>query len=188
CDNTYVDGTSKPKDVQRGSFSHAEKIHAMACYGFKKILRTGEVLWHQIEGSNGLTGQWVGNPAISEIVSTYMVSLHQRKVQQGETPQSSRAIRPVYLLPQLRPEDLLKLWQENTKPHNFQPSILPDGPGSWGGGITRCALHAIYTIAFCCLLHFDEVLKIQAHDIAYLDATTISITLPFHKTSQYGRM
>ncbi|PBK94423.1 hypothetical protein ARMGADRAFT_1045761 [Armillaria gallica] len=105
-----------------------------------------------------------------------MVSLHWRKVQQGETPQSSRAIRP---------EDLLKLWQENTKPHNFQPSILPDGPGSWGGRITRHALHAIYTIAFCCLLRFDEVLKIQAHDIAYLDATTISITLPFCKTSQY---
>lgn len=80
CDNTYVDGTSKPKDVQHGSFSHAEKIHAMARYGFKKILRTGEVPWHQIEGSNGLTGQWVGNPAISEIVSTYMVSLHWRKV------------------------------------------------------------------------------------------------------------
>ncbi|PBK89126.1 hypothetical protein ARMGADRAFT_936287, partial [Armillaria gallica] len=48
-------------------------------------------------------GQWVGNPAISEIVSTYIVSLHWRKVQQGETPQSSRAIRPVCLLLQLRP-------------------------------------------------------------------------------------
>ncbi|KAK0494913.1 hypothetical protein EDD18DRAFT_1076755, partial [Armillaria luteobubalina] len=179
CDDMYIDGTSKPKDVQCGSYSHAEKIHAMACYGFKKILQTGEVPWHQLEGSNRPTGHWVGNPAISEIVLTYMVSLHRRKVQQGETPQSSRAIRP---------EDLLKLWQENTKPNNFQPGFLPNGPGSWGGGITRRALHAIYMIAFCCLLHFDEVLKIQAHDIAYLDATTISITLPFCKTSQYGHI
>lgn len=80
CDDTYIDGTPKPKDVTRGSYSHAEKIRAMARYGFKKVLRTGEVPWHQIEGSNGLTGQWVGNPAISEIVSTYMVSLHRRKV------------------------------------------------------------------------------------------------------------
>ena len=31
----------------------------------------------------------------------------------------------------------------------------------WGGPTTRLALHAIYTLAFICLLRSDEVLKIR---------------------------
>jgi hypothetical protein len=56
----------------------------------------------------------------------------------------------------------------------------------WGGGCARCLLQAAYTIAFLCLLRFDEVLKIQAQDIEVLSATSISLTLPFRKTSQFG--
>ncbi|KIJ04676.1 hypothetical protein PAXINDRAFT_94457 [Paxillus involutus ATCC 200175] len=57
---------------------------------------------------------------------------------------------------------------------SYRPGIrrpLPDhaqehsAPDQWGGGRARRLLHAAYTIAFLCLLRFDEVLKIQMHDI-----------------------
>ena len=57
----------------------------------------------------------------------------------------------------------------------------------WGGGRARRLLGAAYTIAFLCLLRFDEVLKIQMHDIKVLaPETSISLTLPFRKTDQHG--
>jgi hypothetical protein len=56
----------------------------------------------------------------------------------------------------------------------------------WGGGRARRLLQAAYTVAFLCLLRFDEVLKIQAQDIAVVDENSYSLTLPFRKTSQFG--
>jgi hypothetical protein len=56
----------------------------------------------------------------------------------------------------------------------------------WGGGRTRRLLQAAYTIAFLCLLRFDEVLKIQAHDIEIVGKDCFKLTLPFRKTSQFG--
>ncbi|KAF8175743.1 hypothetical protein K438DRAFT_87884 [Mycena galopus ATCC 62051] len=49
-------------------------------------------------------------------------------------------------------------------------------------------LHAIYVITFLCLLHFDEALKIQIHDIQQHDETSFEMNLPFRKTSQYGEI
>jgi len=62
------------------------------------------------------------------------------------------------------------------------------GSHAWGGGRTRRLLQAAYTIAFLCLLRFDEVLKIQAHDIELdpLNPTQFKLTLPFRKTDQFG--
>jgi hypothetical protein len=62
----------------------------------------------------------------------------------------------------------------------------PHHDHEWGGGRARRLLQAAYTIAFLCLLRFDEVLKIQAQDIEVLSETSISLTLPFRKTSQFG--
>ena len=76
------------------------------------------------------------------------------------------------------------LYEQNTKPENCVPCTVPKG--SWGGGNARTQLLVIYTLAFCCLLRIDEVLKIQAHDIRYLDDSTIELTLPERKTDQYG--
>lgn len=56
----------------------------------------------------------------------------------------------------------------------------------WGGGRSRRLLQAAYTIAFLCLLRFDEVLKIQAQDINIVSSTCVVLTLPFRKTSQFG--
>jgi len=59
---------------------------------------------------------------------------------------------------------------------------------SWGGGRVRRMLQCIYTIAFLCLLRFDEVLKIQAHHIEVIDEAEghIKLTLPFRKTHKHG--
>ncbi|KAK6991680.1 hypothetical protein R3P38DRAFT_3331684 [Favolaschia claudopus] len=43
-----------------------------------------------------------------------------------------------------------------------------------------------YVLSFLCLLRFDEVLKIQLHDIEWVSDTCIKLTLPFRKTSQFG--
>ena len=61
----------------------------------------------------------------------------------------------------------------------------------WGGPTTRRALHAIYTLAFICLLRSDEVLKIRRQDLELVkedDGTMYMIVhLPFRKTHQDGR-
>jgi hypothetical protein len=59
---------------------------------------------------------------------------------------------------------------------------------SWEGGRLRLMLQCIYTIAFLCLLRFDEVLKIEAHHLEVMDEATgeIKLTLPFRKTHKYG--
>jgi hypothetical protein len=60
---------------------------------------------------------------------------------------------------------------------------------NWGGARLRCLLHAVYTIAFMCLLRFDEALKIQVHDIEFgtdPERPSFRLTLPFRKTDQTG--
>jgi len=49
-------------------------------------------------------------------------------------------------------------------------------------------LNAIYSIAFLCLLRFDEALKIQAHHLEVVDEGRgeIKLTLPFRKTHKNG--
>lgn len=52
-------------------------------------------------------------------------------------------------------------------------------------------LQAIHTLAFLCLLHSDEVLKIQVDHIKFVrevdgDIEYMVLTLPFHKTHQDG--
>jgi len=51
--------------------------------------------------------------------------------------------------------------------------------------MTRQALHAIYTIAFICMLRSDEVLKIRMEHLEIFP-TKIILTLPFRKTHQFG--
>lgn len=66
--------------------------------------------------------------------------------------------------------------------------ILVHDDHSWGGGRLRLMLQCIYTIAFLCLLRFDEVLKIEAHHLEVMDEATgeVKLTLPFRKTHKYG--
>ena len=60
-------------------------------YAFGRLHGLGTLPWHQSE----VTGAMVGNPSVSDTVSSYMVSLRRRKVRAGETQTSARAITPV---------------------------------------------------------------------------------------------
>jgi hypothetical protein len=93
--------------------------------------------------------------------------------------------------------ELLKAMSDfNHLPENW--IIMPYSPQSrlsqqrnlrnWGGGRVRRLLHAIYTVSFWCLLRFDEVLKIQFHDLEVVSRTCIKLIVPFRKTDQFGGM
>lgn len=71
----------------------------------------------------------------------------------------------------------------------YAPSVRKKEQESWNpGGRTRRLLQAVYTIAFACLLRFDEALKIQAQDISTFKDPVhgFVLTLPFRKTDQQG--
>lgn len=83
--------------------------------------------------------------------------------------------------------------QFNLKPENWD--IKDYAPGTrhkddiakkWGLGRARRLLTLAYNLAFTCLLRFDEVLKIQTHDITVLSNDCLEVRLPFRKTSQFG--
>ena len=101
----------------------------------------------------------------------------------GEVSQSARSITSSLLS---------KLYQKNME-FTVQPlSRLRHLENSkdlhWGGARLRMMLQCIYTIAFLCLLRFDEVLRIELKDIEVVDKLKghIKLTLPFRKTHQYG--
>ena len=73
-------------------------------------------------------------------------------------------------------------------PHFDVHTADPYNNYSWGGGHMRLMLQYIYTIAFLCLLRFDEVLKIQAHYLEVMNEATgeIKLILPFRKTHKLG--
>jgi hypothetical protein len=77
CDDVYPDGSEKPPNVTRASYSYAQKMRAALTYGFGRIGKCGNTPWFLSD-----KGEWRGNPSISEKVSNYMVSLRKRKVWQ----------------------------------------------------------------------------------------------------------
>jgi hypothetical protein len=86
------------------------------------------------------------------------------------------------------------MYQFNRKPENWDVKDYVPGTRSkndieekpWGLGRARRLLTLAYNLAFTCLLRFDEVLKIQAHDITILSDECMEVRLPFRKTSQFG--
>jgi hypothetical protein len=98
-----------------------------------------------------------------------------------------------FLCSHCRKEILARLYHYNNrpdvaeiKPVKRRKRNAPVDIHEWGGGRSRLMLHAVYVIAFLCLLRFDEALKIQIHDIRRLSETSFELNLPFRKTSQYG--
>jgi hypothetical protein len=99
---------------------------------------------------------------------------------------SARAITP----------DLLKrMWVVNHLPEHWSIQTYTSGKHNnsinqsktWkAGGRTRRALWAAYTLAFWCLLRFDEVLRIRAEDIEIISDTCFKLTLWWRKTDQNG--
>jgi len=76
CDEINLDGTQKPYGQERSSYSYAQKMRASMTYAFGRVWKLSALSWHQSE----VTGRWVGNPSVSDLVSTYMLSLRRRKV------------------------------------------------------------------------------------------------------------
>ncbi|THU99899.1 DNA breaking-rejoining enzyme [Dendrothele bispora CBS 962.96] len=142
----------------------------------------GLVAWHESE----VTGEMKGNPSVSQALTSYMVSLRRRKVQEGETPTSSRAVTA---------EIIGQMFDFNHQPENwelgsYKPTSRKDARKQWGGPNFRRLLQVAYTAAFLCLLRFDEVLKIQVHEIEPVPGNDhiLKITLPFRKTDQFGEI
>ncbi|KAK0217978.1 hypothetical protein IW262DRAFT_1560948 [Armillaria fumosa] len=163
-------GVDKAPNVIQNSYSYAQKLRAAG---------GREHAWNRENTS--------GNPSISQMVSCYMLGLQKHKVTRmrvakGETSMSARAISP---------DDLLKLYQFNHHPENWDSTKV--SANNWCGANMRHLLEAVYLVAFTCLLHIDEALKIQLHNLHFyddpLDGTAcISVTLPFRKNSPYRKI
>ncbi|KAJ7709109.1 DNA breaking-rejoining enzyme [Mycena olivaceomarginata] len=170
----------KPPTQVQDSYNHAQKMRAAMTYGFGRLCGLGSLPWHESES----TGKMVGNPSVSETVATYMTSLYCRKVRAGETVTSACAITQ---------ETLRKLYDFNHQPEVAEIKDYAagsrkqvKGPHEWDGGRARQLLELAYVLSFLCLLRFDEVLKIQMHNIEWISDTCIKLTLPFWKTNQFG--
>ncbi|KAF8234171.1 hypothetical protein L208DRAFT_1111973, partial [Tricholoma matsutake] len=90
CDELQLDGNPKPSTTICGTYSHAQKMCASMTYMFGHIYGLGSLPWHK----NEITGKMVGNPSVSQMVSSYMLSLRLQKVRAGETTTSAHAITP----------------------------------------------------------------------------------------------
>ncbi|EJD35277.1 hypothetical protein AURDEDRAFT_140403 [Auricularia subglabra TFB-10046 SS5] len=174
CDDKDHTGRTKPSSEEHSGYTYAQKMRASMTYFFGKEPTIGLAHWHLTTAGVG-----VGNPSVSHEVLSYMTSLRRRKVLGGEVPTSARAITP---------DVLRRLWEFNHRPENWDttkdPNACKDGsPGS------RRLLHAAYTLAFVCLLRFDEVMKIQSKHIAVEtlgNKSCIKLMLSYWKTNQYG--
>lgn len=76
CDTLNLDGTLKNATVKRDTYSMAQKMRAAMTFTFGRTIGLGTLPWHESE----VTGEMKGNPSVSQTVSSYMVSLHRRKV------------------------------------------------------------------------------------------------------------
>lgn len=96
------------------------------------------------------------------------------------------------LIISIEQEIMESMYHFNHRPENS--TIKDYAPGkraekdfdNWGGARTRSLLGAAYTLAFTCLLRFDEVLKLRLEHITLINEKIIRLTLPFRKTHQFG--
>jgi hypothetical protein len=91
CDELNLDGIRRPSTEVRATYGTAQKMRASMTYAFGRIHGLGSMHWQRSVVDEGM----VGNPSVSEMVSRYMLSLHRRKAQAGETTTSARAITSV---------------------------------------------------------------------------------------------
>ncbi|KAH8997636.1 hypothetical protein EDB83DRAFT_2238537, partial [Lactarius deliciosus] len=179
CDELNLDGKKRLSTQVRATYGTAQKMRASMTYAFGRIHGLGSMHWQR-----GSDGRMVGNPSVSEVVSRYMLSLHRRKVQAGETATSARAISV---------ETMYDLYHYNARVP-FRDLRHPPAKKSkadcdqWAGQNARRLLQLAFTLAFSCLLRVDEVLKIQSHDFIHLGNNRLQLTLPFRKTNQFGHI
>ncbi|KAH9007917.1 hypothetical protein EDB85DRAFT_1866007, partial [Lactarius pseudohatsudake] len=177
CDELDLNGKTRLSTQVRATYGTAQKMRASMTYAFGRIHGLGSMHWQR----GGVDGRMVGNPSVSEVVSRYMLSLHRRKAQAGETATSARAISV---------ETMRKLYHFNSRVEvrdlRYAQRKRKADCDEWGGQRARVLLKLAFTLAFSCLLRVDEVLKIQSHDFIQLGGDRLQLTLPFRKTSQFG--
>ncbi|KAJ7217232.1 DNA breaking-rejoining enzyme, partial [Mycena pura] len=175
CDSRSSDGTLKDPTVQRATFAYAQKIRAAISFRFARIKSTAGITWHFSE----VAAKMVGNPATAIIVSQYFVSLKRRKVQAGEASTSARAMTP---------DILYAMYMYNISEDRMVRRNYGAGePKKWDGPLCRRMTWFAYLLMYTCLLRVDKVIKIQAHNIVFnLQENSITVTLPFRKTHQFG--
>ena len=76
CDEISLDGKPKPVGKVCSKYTHAQKMRASMTHVFGRDLGLGKHDWTK----NQQTGRMTGNPSTSHLLSTYMVSLQNRKV------------------------------------------------------------------------------------------------------------
>ncbi|KJA29024.1 hypothetical protein HYPSUDRAFT_117665, partial [Hypholoma sublateritium FD-334 SS-4] len=113
CDELTLDGKVKPQGAALGTYSHAQKIRAAMTHAFGRVHSLGNTSWHKDE----ITGCMRGNPSVSQQVSSYMLSLRNRKTRSGEMPTSARAITSDVL----RKLHDFNLREENWKLRKYAP-------------------------------------------------------------------
>jgi hypothetical protein len=171
------------------------KMRSALTYGFGRLYSRGNSPW-----SSRDSVRWEGNPSVSAQVSRYMVALRKRKAslllghvnlclhslpqhKSGEAAMSSRAITSTVIK---------DLYDFNNQPQyrtieGYKPTPRKDKSiANWGGPRARLLVHAVVTLAFCCLLRIDEVLTLQAQDVTILLTECLSINLSDRKTDPYG--
>ncbi|TRM67998.1 hypothetical protein BD626DRAFT_564873 [Schizophyllum amplum] len=166
CDGLdFKTGLEKPAKQRRSGFTTAQKMRAALTHLFGITFALGNIEWHR----DAATGRMVGNPSISSLVSRYMIGLQRRKVQAGEAPTAARAITS---------RVMRKLYVLNRR--LYGPSQADD--------LRARLLQCAYTLAFICLLRFDEVLRIQMQDLTFHADGSVELRLPFRKTDKKGNI
>ncbi|KAF9016828.1 hypothetical protein BDP27DRAFT_1280690, partial [Rhodocollybia butyracea] len=177
-------------------------MRAAATFGFGRVHGLGMLAWHRSE----VSGKMLGNPSVSETLTSYMLSLRCRKTLKGEISLSAHAVTSVSLVMFIVPMCNLcalisQLYNYNNQPvfqepQAYKPSArnVPKEPDGWGGTRSRTECNLGYCLFFCGLLWVDELLKIQVHDIELETnpetglVITLTLHLPFCKTSQFGEI
>ncbi|KIK52174.1 hypothetical protein GYMLUDRAFT_64382 [Collybiopsis luxurians FD-317 M1] len=151
CDSVRLDGEEWPQSEICKGYVHAQKMCAAATFAFGHLFGKGHIPWAVSE----MTGNMVGNPSVSELVSAYMEILGQLWD--------------------------FNHHNENWNIKKYAPTHRSEKDSQfWGGPQFRRELHLAYTLAFTCLLQVDEVLKIQSHEIQLMPGDDLCLQL--HKS------
>ncbi|KAJ7888301.1 hypothetical protein B0H13DRAFT_1627146, partial [Mycena leptocephala] len=147
CDIIDVDGKPIPPLQVQSSYGTAQKMRAALSYTFGTVHGHGRTPWHKSETS----GQWVGNPSISNLVGDYLPSLRRRKmcVRRDHTLSSSNFSTQ---------RDFLKIYDHNTSLHEYGDGL---------GKNARLEIQSINTMGFQLLLRSDDVLNIRMENITF---------------------
>ncbi|KAJ7226358.1 hypothetical protein B0H12DRAFT_1030497 [Mycena haematopus] len=157
ADTLDAEGNPKPPNIQTHKYATAQKMRAAVSYCLTRNKNCSTARWHESEVNPGVM---LGNPSLSEIVSSYMVALKRRKVQAREIVLSSRA---------LTSKMICSLYDYNNTGNRsvVQPLAKRSATVAWCGARTRLLLHAVICLMFLGCMRSDEVLGLRMEDLTF---------------------